>query len=389
MVFVRLRTVFVALVVGFVAGCSSPSDSDFGSCEPGPYFTELPVAAEAINYFIVLGQFGPPGDVFPRGQTGLQLVSTDLTPIRAVGDVSIRLVESTHWLASPTRQGHTDYSLVFEVPNCRAITGNYEHIAVLEPQFEELLAGASCEVYSTESETLRACGRRVSVPVTAGTVLGQAGGTITGLDFDLFDERVTFDYVAAHRYPQARRAICPQALFTPELRDFLLARTGRGSIVRTVEPRCGTMEIDVDGTAQGMWVLDGHDVTLSAATFDRFFALAPNDLRPDMYHVLVTAHPDFMVSPWGYVIHGFALQDTGRVNRPFADVSADATLYCYAAGTDPIDFFPVETVSFLLALGEDGKITLERREHAVGESPCHLEAPETWAFSSQATRLMR
>jgi len=384
----RTRCAVPPLMLVAVFGCSNPFGP--GPCEPGPYFTELPVPAEAIRYFIVLGQFGPPGDVFPRGQTGLQLVSTELTPVRAVGDITIRFVESTHWLDSPTREGHTDYSLTFEVPNCRAITGNYEHIAELEPALAERLVGASCEVYSTESETVRACGNRVSIPVTAGTVLGQAGGSITGLDFDLFDERVRLDFVAAHRYPQARRgAICPQALFTPVLRDFLLDRTGRGEIMRTAEPRCGTMEIDVAGTAQGMWVLDGHDVTLSAADFDRFFALAPNELRPDMYHVLVTAHPAFQVSPWGYVIFAFELQDAGRVNRPFADVSPDGTLYCYAAGSDPIDFFPVETVSFLLALGTDGKITLERRDHAVGESPCHREAPGAWAFSGAAIRLMR
>jgi hypothetical protein len=395
---VRFRNAFVLLLVGVLANCSSPSEADLsdpdpndpGSCEPGPYFSELPVAAEAINYFIVLGQFAPPGDVFPRGQTGLQLVSTDLTPVYAVGDITIRHVESTRWLASPTREGHTDYSLAFQVPSCRVITGTYEHIAVLEPGFEALLAGATCEVYSTESETVEACGRRVAIPVSAGTVLGQAGGTITGLDFDLFDERATFDFVESHRYPLLSRGpICPQALFEPELRDFLLDRTGRGTIMRTAEPRCGTMEIDVAGTAQGMWVLDGENVTLSGATFDKFFALAPNELRPDLYHVLVTAHPAFRVDPWGYVIYAFALQSAGRVNRPFSDVSADGSLYCYAAGTDPIDFFPVETVSFLLALGVDGRITLERRDHSVGESPCQMEAPEAWAFSGAAIQLMR
>jgi len=89
------------------------------------------------------------------------------------------------------------------------------------------------------------------------------------------------------------------------------------------------------------------------------------------------------------VIYAFELQSAGRVNRSFADVSADGTLYCYLAGTDPIEFFPVETVSFLLALRVDGKVTLERSGHAVGESPCHLEAPEARVFSGAAVQLMR
>ena len=76
----------------FLTGCdlfNSKSD-DFGNCEPGPYFTYLPVDEEQINYFLVLGQFNPPGDVFPRGQTGLQLKSRQLIPIYAVGDIEIR-----------------------------------------------------------------------------------------------------------------------------------------------------------------------------------------------------------------------------------------------------------------------------------------------------------
>ncbi len=117
------------------------------TCEPGPYFTQLPVDKESIAFFIVLGQFNPPGDVFPRAQTGLQLKSPDLTPLYAVGAIEITLVESTYWIESPTRQGHTDYSLSFEIPNCRAIYGNYHHIASLEPMLEAYLADAECEKY--------------------------------------------------------------------------------------------------------------------------------------------------------------------------------------------------------------------------------------------------
>ncbi len=90
-------------------------------------------------------------------------------------------------------------------------------------------------------------------------------------DFDLFDKRVSFDYVEIDRYPMARWAICPQPLFIDPLRDILLVKTGRNETRRTAEPRCGTMEIDISGTAQGMWVLDGHDVKLTAQHYDKFF----------------------------------------------------------------------------------------------------------------------
>jgi len=384
---ILLRTAVVPILMAAAAGCSSPTDR--GSCEPGPYFTQLPVDAEVIRSFVLLGQFNPPGDVFPRGQTGLQLTSTELTPLYAVGDIELRYVESTRWLASPTREGHVDYSLSFEVPQCRLIFGNYEHIAVLEPDLATHLGSATCEIYSTESETVEACGRNVRIPVAAGTVLGQAGGATTGLDFDLFDRRVIFDYVARQRYPGARWAICPQPLFIPALRDLLLERTGRDGVQRIEEPRCGTMEIDVAGTAQGMWVLDGVNVVLNAANFDRFFALAPDEFRPGEYNVLVTAHPGFGVSGIGPVVFHFPLESTGRVNRRFRDLPGDGTVHCYLPGPNVFGHALSQSVSFMAAFGSNGKVTLERRDHAPGESPCMNEEPEAWGFSGAAVRLMR
>ncbi len=369
-----------------LVGCSSSTDS--GPCEPGPYFTELPVDASRINWFVILGQFNPPGDIVPRPQTGLQLISNELTPVRAVGDIEITLVERTRWISSPMREGHVDYSLVFEIPACRSIFGNYEHIAVLEPELEAHLAGANCEVYSTESETVEACGRRVSIPVPAGYPLGQAGGWGTGLDFDLFDRRVTFDYVAGHRYPRARWAICPQSLFTPPLRDLLLSRTGRDGVWRTAEPVCGTMEIDVAGTAQGMWVLEGQDVTFSAATHDRFFALARHDLHADTHQVLVTAHPAFRHPEWGSIVLSFAVEADGRVNRAWRDLPGDGTVFCFVPET-ATGHWPVQDRSYLAAFGADGRTTLEPLAHPPGESPCLTDPPESWTFSGSAVRLMR
>ncbi len=379
---------FLLVGAGMLVGCSDSSATDAGPCEPGPYFTELPVDAGAISWFLVLGQFNPPGDIVPRPQTGLQLTSPALTPLRAIGDIDIVHIESSRWLASPTREGHVDYSLSFEVPACREIFGNFEHIAVLEPELEAHLAGASCEVYSTESETLEACGRRVRIPVAAGQPLGQAGGATTGLDFDLFDRRVRFDYVAGHRYPQARWAICPQHLFVPAHRDFLLARTGRGEERRTAEPVCGTMEIDVAGTAQGMWVLDGNDVTFSSATHQLFFALARHDVHADTHQVLVTAHPAFRHPSWGPIVVSFPVEAGGRVNRAWRDLPADGTIYCLVPETAQ-GHFPVTDASYLAAFDADGKVTLERKSHAPGESPCLTESPEAWAFSASAIKLMR
>lgn len=380
----------LALLGTACSGVTEPGtepEPDLGPCAPGPYFTVLPVEASAISYFLLLGHFNPPGDIVPRSQTGLQLRTNDLTPLRAVGDVEIIFVERTRWLASPTREGHVDYSLTFEIPGCRAIFGEYQHIANLEPVFASALDGATCQVYSTESETLEACGRQVQIPVAAGARLGDAGGWGSGLDFDLFDRRVTFDFVAGHRYPTARWAICPQPLFVPALRDLLLSMTGRPGVTRTVEPRCGTMEIDLAGTAQGMWVLEGHDVVFSAATHDRFFALAPHELRTDTHALLVTAHPAFRHPLRGAISYAFEIAPEGRHNRAWRDLPANGAIHCATLETWHGE--PLPERSLFMAMGGDGRVTVELLDHTPGESPCLVQPPEAWSFSSGAVRLMR
>lgn len=382
-ILISVVTVLCILMISCTKENSVSQQEEEEICESGPYFTKLPVDKESIAFFIVLGQFNPPGDVFPRGQTGLQLKSSTLIPLYAVGDIEITRVESTHWLESPFREGHTDYSLSFEIPNCRAIYGNYQHVAGLEPMLEAYLADAECEIYSTESETVESCGAYVNIEFSSGTVLGQAGGATTGLDFDLFDKRIVHEYVAAHRYSgPSLWAICPQSLFVDPLRDFLLSITGRGELRRVDEPRCGTMEIDIKDTAQGMWVLDGQDVPLNFSTYDKFFALAPDDLQPETFHVLVTAHPEFEVDPGGSVVFRFRLENSGRINRRFSGLPGDGSIYCYV----PEGF---QNTSFFIAYETEGKVSLERKDHAVGESPCYDAPPDTWAFSGEALRLMR
>lgn len=365
--------------------CSeNPFSEDEQTCEPGPYFTHLPVEQDAIATFNVIGQFHPPGDIAPNGQTGLQLKSKELTPIYAVGEIEITLLESTHWLESPTRQGHTDYTISFEISSCRQIYGNYEHIASLEPQFFELLEGddVNCEVSSTPEETVRQCGINVRIPVEAGTVLGQAGGTTTGLDFDLFDRGHENFFVSDRFEGPILWAICPQPLFIDSHRDFLLSITGLGDQRRTVEPICGTMEVDVEGTAQGMWVLDGHDVKWNFDNYDKFFALAPDFMEPDKYHLLATAHEKFRMDPFGYLNFYFPIEEEGRVNRRFSELPSVGSIYCYM----PKQF---ETVSFFIAFGSDGKVSLERIDHEPRQSPCRVQTPDQWEFSESALLLMR
>jgi hypothetical protein len=382
-----LLTALLLTALILLGGCNSSSSGSSAACAPGPYFDHLPVNQEAIESMIVLGQFNPPGDVAPRPQTGVRFEPDAITPVYAVGSIRIVAVEQTTWLESPTREGHTDYSLAFEVEDCRRIRGIYGHIEVLSVDLDSALINPNCEVYSTESETVEACYTQVNITRHSGDILGEA---INSLDFDLYDTGHTNVFYSPQRLHSGfRTAICPQPLFTPALETFLLDKVGRGGVWRTAEPVCGTMEIDVPGTAQGLWVLDGHDVVLSGETYDLFFSLALDDLMPETYVVLVTAHESFSIEGQGSVVLPFAIQADGRVNRSFVDLPADNSIYCYSLATDTPMHHANADMSVFVALGTDGKVTLERRDHAFAESPCTLQSPDDWQFSADALRLMR
>ena len=126
----------------------------------------------------------------------------------------------------------------------------------------------------------------------------------------------------------------------------------------------------------------------SAQTHDRFFALALDPLHAATHQVLVTASPAFRHPSWGPIVYTFAMEGEGRVNRAWRDLPGDGSVHCFLPETGT-GFWPVNDASFLAALGTDGRITLERRGHAPGESPCVRDSPESWAFSSEAMRLMR
>jgi hypothetical protein len=381
----------IALAMSMASGCGGGSGASCPNPE-GPYFSVLPFDDARIEGAIVLGQINPPGDVFPRGQTGFRITQGASADVVAAGDLLLGSVESNEYLESPFRQGVTDYMVTFLVDSCRHVRLTYGHLETLSEALTPHLAGAQCEQYSTDAETVEKCStwlqdRNVVIP--AGTVIGTAGTQGWGLDFDAFDDRVEHAYIAPHRPPsQYLTAICTIDLFEPTLRSSLEARVGRAGVTRTATPVCGTMEIDVPGTAKGMWVVDGQDVELSGETARLFFALADDDVLPTDYLVLATGHESFDYGEIGSVLYAFEKQSTGRVNRDFGDLSPDGDIHCYQPAIESPLHFEIEDRSFFVALEPDGKLKLEPIDHAPGASPC-ADDPATWELGDAAITLMR
>lgn len=375
----------------WVLTCATACGDDAGTantCTAGPYFSTLPIPLDSISAVKPLGEIHPPGDILPNAQTGFSMQGPEV-PVIAPGPIRVRSVERTTWLESPFRQGHSDYAVEFTVAGCEPIHGTFAHLVSLAPDLEALLTEEDCEESTVQDERIVNCKTRRAASLAAGDPVGTAGGgpTATGLDFDLFDTRHRAEFISADRYAAHYvQGICMQPLFEEPMASQLLELVSHRGVQRTAEPRCGTQEVDVPGSAQGMWVAEGKDVAYHHADTEAFLVLAPHVILPDELQVIGAADP--RLNPEH--LHTFPREAAGRVNLDFAAVAPDGTLYCYTAEPNDlgVDFPGWDEQSFFLALGVDGALTIERRTHGSGASPCDGE-PSSWAFGSDAPTYMR
>ncbi len=367
-----------------IAACDEAASEQ--TCSEGPWFSSLPVPLSAIESVKPLGEIHPPGDILPNGQTGFTLKAAEVSVV-APGPIRVHTVERTTWLVSPFRQGKSDYSIQFTIAGCEPIMGVYGHLVTLAPELDALLIDPVCEEYTNLDEKVVACQQRVKHDLGAGDAVGTAGGpTAGGLDFDLFDRRHEASFIAQHRYGHAAQAICMQPLFEEPLATQLLELVSHRGVKRTAEPRCGTQEVDIEGTAQGMWLEEGDDVPYRADTSERFLVLAPHAILPKELQVLGAGAPALLSEH----LHVFPRRREGRVNRDFATLNEAGVIHCYEPTSHPLvqEHPTYGQHSFLIALRQDQGLTIERIEHAKDASPCGTD-PSTWSFGSGALRYMR
>lgn len=339
------------------------------ACPPGAIFTVAPVELDTVTSIVGMGWFASPGHIIPSDHGGMFLTGTAI-PFRAAGDFVIVALRRTTYVVSPNRQGERDYAITYR--SCGGEGGTFGHVASLTPELEAAITAPSCSMYTTIDETIESCTTQVQLQVAAGDLLGGVGGaTAMVFDWGHLDENVTNYFVNPSRYaPATLHATCPYDRFEPALRDALLAR-----MQRTAEPRCGEMELDVAGTAQGVWV-DAANPVNQGGDERPFVTLGPQYDAPATLLRLALG-PEAL----GGRERDVAREATGRKNRPFADVAADGQLHCYVTQGSP-------TESHLLALEPTGELRIELVAHAGGASPCDAD-PSSWAFTGAAMTFIR
>lgn len=378
------RSAVWALALAMVLGAcvDSVTGPQSESCGPPPYFHTLPVAEIDLSSVSVFGGVDGPGHTLPTPHGGMFLARENTT-LRSPGDIAVTELRRVRYAGSPTRQGHEDYAIFFQV--CKEIRGWFGHVSSLAPVFgASSIQWRDCSTYSTAQEQIQSCtARGLDIKVAAGEVLGAGGppGGARVIDFGLLDARVNHFYMSPGRHPPARfQAVCmweqfdaaSQAILFSKLRDIV-----RPAIVPTGDPRCGTMEVDVVGTAKGVWAESGVTGPVGGDE-TRYMTLANYPYRPQDY--LVLSIGPATLGARTTLVPRLA---SGRVNRAFEHVTPDGQIYCYGP-----DAHRDALASWFLSLTSATTLRIELRTHAPGASPCGAD-PATWSFGPSAVSMVR
>ena len=133
-------------------------------------------------------------------------------------------------------------------------------------------------------------------------------------------------------YEQVLYNVCPVDYYdnTSIVYNTLMSKFGYQGTRRTVEPLCGTIHQDVDGTAQGRWFEKDTDVRTWQE--DNQLALI-HDSTTFTKGVFAVGTS---ISTLSSANHEFTPNHSGLINRDFDEVINDGNIYCYEAGAEYI-----------------------------------------------------
>lgn len=370
----------IMLAASLVLGGCGDTDSIAGpqaeSCGPGPYFDVLPAASDELASVAIFGGVDAPGHTLPTDHGGLFFTHAGVT-LRAPGDIAVTSLRRVRYTGPDVPPGEEDYAISFRV--CKELTGWFGHVATLSSRFSPAEVDyGDCRTYSDISADIETCeAYDLAIAVAAGEDLGTSAGVT---DVGMRDERVTNFYVSPWRFGGPNHAVCMWEQWDDVNQEILFSKMRDGerpNVVPTGTPRCGTMQVDVAGTAQGIWA--GPDVTEPVGGDDnRYMALVNYPYRPQA-ELALSIGPESLGGHVGIVPR----QTSGRVNLAFDQVTPDGLIYCYGP-----DGGPWKVGSWFVAMTSETEIRIEHVQHAPGESPCG-DDPPTWSFGTGAATMVR
>jgi hypothetical protein len=374
----KFSFVIFTKIVLIVSGCSKSSEPSLPACTVNDVFNTPVVPLASVNYAAPIGIMAPVGgSPLPKAHTGFLLNGSAIT-VTAPGDLHIKSIRKTTYLVSPTRPGYVDYSLFFNV--CKEVSGHFGHISSLETDILAKINNLQCSQYSTVDETIESCEQNVKFKISEGTIIGTSGTPphSPALDVGMRDSRLS-DYVNPARYGnQKTGALCPWDWYTEPTKSSIYNIIGDGANVTTETPACGTLNIDLAGTAKGRWTLQSAPANGSDPVAGDFFVLAPNVYSPESEVVISTRIAALNTSS----LPEYTIQPSGRLNINPMNITSDGLIYCYDTN------LANSTFSYILQMTSATVLRVELKSHSAGSSICNMPA-NSWSFTSSAMNLIR
>ncbi len=354
------------------------SQQTLPSCGSNKEFFTVPhIALSDLNNIVPLGNFNPSGHVFPTNHLYFHLKgfqsghSSSSASVVAPGDILITRIGSSEYTMNG--QQITDYKMDFSV--CEKVGGYFIHLTSLSERLIQSFGQPSnCKEYETGGMHYKNCEKDFSSPILlkASESLGTVGGSS---DFGLADLRTPeLTYANRNRwYEQPLHRVCPLDYFVPDVKSKLYSLLGDGSMRRTVEPLCGEVNQDVEGTAQGVWFVKETKETYPE---DPHIALVHDNINSLRGVFSVgTSMPNLQVGTYY-----FNPKSSGFVDRDFKDIKSDGNVYCY----EPRDRFSNSKFSFviLIQLKNPTSLVIEKQDlSSCGSGP--------WLFGSSYVEFER
>lgn len=370
--------------------------SELGECAPDLPFSSPLVDMDAsgnmldFQYVVPLGNLNPGGGhVFPTDHIYYYLKinnsgSPVATSIYAPGDIWITKIARSE-MNPGTASSKTDYAISFSP--CKDLYGKFMHMATLSDELQTIFDSVpeinlNCSIHSAGGNAFRDCSLSTRHLVSAGSEVAKVFKTSVthAVDFLLTDSRVaplSFanpSHFSVHpTNDDLFHTVCPLDYFTEPLKSQMESVLG-GSInggpviLRTTAPLCGSIVVDIVGTAQGIWfnpaqptypedshlslVHDNMDTTLAV------FAIGNSvtGLSSNTYMFTPTSSP------------------ATRINVDFSLV-APGNIYCYD------NFMTGSAASPTLLLNMPDTTTIQI-EKTTATDCASLGAPSSWLMSS-------
>ena len=291
------------------------------------FFTHHFADLEKIRNIIPLGAFGGPAHVFPPDHVYVEMKTNGTvedavrSPIYAPVAGRIGYIEEVLF----DKKDGSPVVPEFYIPltPCEGLQVGYNHVRNISDKLRAAMDAVdpkwkACKNYTFEGGfTSYQCGYNVDILVKAGEQLA----TSPKMDLGLRNYNIQpLPFANLDRYEDDKYTLCPFDPFPDDMKEEYLKIMGDNGVFRTAEPRCGTIMLDIPGTAQGFWYGSASgEVDLS----QKIAVLAPMNYNPEVLGIGL----GFAFPTQGLL--RFRLRTSGTINREFSKISPSSTIYCY------------------------------------------------------------